>query len=383
MKHTQTPQEDTDLVRRVDLALGELRRGRIVLLRDSSNSYACLASELISDGAIARLRQLGCDEPVVALTASRAAVLHIPPTGDDVVCLPIDAHMDASSIQALADPTQDLANPMRGPLQRSKNPLDPAIQAAIKLCKLAQLLPSISAVKIENASAHSDSLAWVEVEDPDRYDLAAAITLQRVSSARVPLGGAEDARIIGFRAADGGLEHYAIVIGEPSADEPVLTRLHSECFTGDLLGSLRCDCGQQLRGAIEEIGKAGQGVLLYLAQEGRGIGLMNKLRAYELQDDGFDTIEANERLGFEPDERIFAQAAHMLRQLGFRSVRLMTNNPDKVEGLGEFEIDVVERVPHQFPSNAHNELYLATKAKRSGHYLSGYSSKHKKAGRDH
>lgn len=383
MKHTPTPQEDADLVRRVDFALGELRRGRIVLVRDGSNSYACAASELVSDGGIARLRQLGHGEPIVALTASRAAVLHIPPTGDDVICLSVDARMDASAIKALADPTQDLANPMRGPLQQSKSPLDPAVQAAIKLCKLAQLLPSISAVKLENISAPSDSFAWVEVGDPDRYDLAAAIALQRVSSARVPLGGAEDARVIGFRAADGGLEHYAIVIGEPSADEPVLTRLHSECFTGDLLGSLRCDCGQQLRGAIEEIGKAGQGVLLYLAQEGRGIGLMNKLRAYELQDDGFDTIEANERLGFEPDERIFAQAAHMLRQLGLRSVRLMTNNPDKVEALAEFEIDVVERVPHQFPSNAHNELYLATKAKRSGHYLSGFPKKRKKANRDH
>ncbi len=369
-------------MRRVDFALGELRRGRIVGIRDGRDSYACMASEIIADGGLDRLRQLGSGAPFVALTASRAAVLHIAPTGDDVICLSLDAHMNTPAIQALADPTQDLANPMRGPLQRAKGPVDAAIFAAIKLCKLAQLLPSVGAVKVESASAFREDLVWIDVQDPDRYDLAAALSLRRVSSARVPLAGAEDARVIGFRAADGGLEHYAVVIGEPSADDPVLTRLHSECFTGDLLGSLRCDCGQQLRGAIEEIGKAGKGVLLYLAQEGRGIGLMNKLRAYELQDDGFDTIEANERLGFEPDERIFAQAAQMLRQLGFARVRLMTNNPDKVKGLGEFEIDVVERVPHQFPSNAHNELYLATKAKRSGHYLSGYASKRKKASRD-
>lgn len=369
-------------MRRVEFAMGELRRGRIVGLRDGTDSFACLASELVSDGGLAQLRRLGPDEPLVALTASRGAVLHLPPTGEDVICLPIDAHMNAAAIQALADPTQDLANPMRGPLQLSAKSVGPAIHAAVKLSKLAQLLPSVSVVKLGTASAFPEDMALVDADEPDRYDLAAATALRRVSSARVPLGGAEDARVIGFRAVDGGLEHYAIVIGEPSADEPVLTRLHSECFTGDLLGSLRCDCGQQLRGAIEEIGKAGKGVLLYLAQEGRGIGLMNKLRAYELQDDGFDTIEANERLGFEPDERVFAQAAHMLHQLGFRRVLLMTNNPDKVEALAEFEIDVVERVPHQFPSNAHNELYLATKAKRSGHYLSGYPSKRNKAPRD-
>jgi GTP cyclohydrolase II len=192
-----------------------------------------------------------------------------------------------------------------------------------------------------------------------------------VSSARVPLRGAEASRVIAFRPEDGGVEHLAIIIGDPDPDQPVLIRLHSECFTGDLLGSLKCDCGQQLQGAIEAIGKAGSGILLYLAQEGRGIGLINKLRAYHLQDDGFDTVEANERLGFDADERMFLPAAEMLRSLGFDRVRLMTNNPDKVASLARFGIEVVERVPHEFPSNAHNELYLATKARRSGHYLSG------------
>jgi GTP cyclohydrolase II len=149
----------------------------------------------------------------------------------------------------------------------------------------------------------------------------------------------------------------------------VLARLHSECFTGDLLGSLRCDCGQQLRGALALMAERGGGVLLYLAQEGRGIGLINKLRAYRLQDEGFDTIEANERLGFEADERLFEAAAEMLRELGYARVRLLTNNPDKVAALGRLGIEVVERVGHAFPASNHNEAYLATKRRRSGHYL--------------
>ncbi|MSO66149.1 MAG: GTP cyclohydrolase II, partial [Alphaproteobacteria bacterium] len=177
-----------------------------------------------------------------------------------------------------------------------------------------------------------------------------------------------NSEIVAFRPADGGIEHVAILIGKPDGRQPVLVRLHSECFTGDLLGSLRCDCGQQLRGAIEVMAKEGQGALLYLGQEGRGIGLINKLRAYVLQDQGYDTMEANRRLGFEEDERPFLPAARMLALLGFHRIRLLTNNLEKVEGLTRCGIDVVERVAHRFPSNPHNAHYLAAKA-RKGHLL--------------
>ncbi|MBY0432230.1 MAG: GTP cyclohydrolase II, partial [Rhodospirillales bacterium] len=204
-------------------------------------------------------------------------------------------------------------------------------------------------------------------EDVLAYEQHAARTLRPVSDARVPLEGAENARIVAFRPADGGTEHLAIIIGEPDSDKPVLTRLHSECFTGDLLGSLRCDCGDQLRGAIAEIGRDGSGVLLYLAQEGRGIGLVNKLRAYRLQDQGFDTLDANGQLGFDDDERLYLPAVQMLTLLGIRRVRLLTNNPLKVEALARHEVEVTERVPHVFPSNNHNADYLRTKAMRSGH----------------
>lgn len=203
------------------------------------------------------------------------------------------------------------------------------------------------------------------------YEHRASATLRPVSRARVPLGAAEDAQLVAFRPSTGSLEHLAIIIGQPQRDQPVLTRLHSECFTGDLLGSLRCDCGDQLRGAIAVMAAAGNGVLLYLAQEGRGIGLVNKLRAYALQDQGLDTIDANGALGFDPDERFYRPAAEMLLQLGFTKIRLMTNNPEKLAALALYGVAVMERVPLAFPSNAHNEAYLRTKAVRSGHFLDG------------
>jgi GTP cyclohydrolase II len=198
---------------------------------------------------------------------------------------------------------------------------------------------------------------------------AAMAGLSRVAEARVPLADAETARLIAFRPGDGGSEHLAILIGSPDPNGSVLVRLHSACFTGDVLASLRCDCGDQLRGAIAAIAEAGGGVLLYLAQEGRGIGLVNKLRAYQLQDAGFDTVDANEQLGFDADERVYLPAAEMLRQLGFGTVRLLTNNPDKMAALERYGIRVVERVPHIFAANGHNERYLRTKAARSGHLL--------------
>jgi len=245
---------------------------------------------------------------------------------------------------------------------------------AIELAKLARLLPAVvvATVPAERLSylpswAESEALLVAELDSVDHYRDAEARTLQRVGAAAVPLTEAENTNVIAFRPHDGGREHLAIVIGDPDPAEPVLVRLHSECFTGDLLGSLRCDCGDQLRGAIAEINKAGGGVLLYMAQEGRGIGLVNKLRAYELQDQGFDTIDANEQLGFDADERIYLPAAEILAQLGISRVRLLTNNPQKVSALTEGGIEVTERVPHTFPSNRHSARYLATKQSRSGH----------------
>lgn len=357
----------------VDRAGHELRRGRPVLLASGRDGRVLvLAAETLTEAALRAVLALN-PEGSLALTASRAAVLHIEPTGHDTILLPIaDLPVDnadrATLIRDLADASRDLGAPLRGPFTRIKAAPPESARAAIKLVKTAFLLPAAIHVPLGDKAVPEGAFA-ISADAVAAYDLAAAETLVPVSQARLPVADAEHARLYAFRPADGRQEHFALVIGEPDPTAPVLVRLHSECFTGDLLGSLRCDCGEQLRGAVRTISQAGAGILLYLAQEGRGIGLVNKLRAYQLQDQGFDTIEANQRLGFDADERWFLPAARMLERLGFSRVRLLTNNPEKVKGLEACGIAVVERVPHKFPSNAHNEAYLAAKRKKSGHYL--------------
>jgi GTP cyclohydrolase II len=240
------------------------------------------------------------------------------------------------------------------------------------LVKLGRLLAAVLA-----APARPDALEVAErlhllsvpAADVTAYPGALAAGLRRVSEAQVPLEDAPDARVVAFRGPDAGIEHLAIVIGTPETDAAPLVRIHSECFTGDLLGSLRCDCGAQLRGAIRRMAKEGSGVLLYLAQEGRGIGLVNKLRAYALQDRGLDTLDANRALGWGADERNFLVAATMLRELGVPRVRLLTNNPEKMSGLAACGVEVVGRVSHVVAPNGVNNHYLATKAERFGHLL--------------
>jgi GTP cyclohydrolase II len=187
--------------------------------------------------------------------------------------------------------------------------------------------------------------------------------LRPVAEARVPLEGAPDSRIVAFRSDYGDADQYAVVIGKLAGQRPVLCRVHSACFTGDLLGSLRCDCGPQLRAAIQAMAKEGTGVILYLAQEGRGVGLINKLRAYRLQDCGMDTVEANEQLGFEADERVYLAAATMLHHLGIERVRLMTDNPEKLGALAKYGIDVIERVLLEVPPSGHTRCCRASPAR--------------------
>jgi len=232
----------------------------------------------------------------------------------------------------------------------------------------AALVVPLSSTAAARELAQAERLTGLSARDEMEAE-AAAIKLVPVAAARVPLSISEAGRVHVFRPSDGGEEHYAVEIGAPSRSEPVLTRLHSACFTGDLFESLKCDCGPQLHAALRQIAEAGAGVLLYLNQEGRGIGHANKMRAYSLQDQGFDTVEANHRLGFEDDERDFRIGAEILKALGFKSARLMTNNPKKVEGLSSCGVKVVERVPLAVGVNPHNVEYLKTKSKKSGHLL--------------
>lgn len=365
----------------VDRAIGDFRRGIPVLITGGGLAVMATPAELLggelADALKAWVRGPDAQGPYLALTHHRAATLKIRRYTPEIVLLPHTDWPSAEAARALADPSLDLSFPLRGPFHSLRTSLDAmggeGWMASVKLAKLAQLLPAIAGVALSPGRgaelARVYNLLSVSAAEILAYDTNAAGSLVQVAGARVPLIDAEHARLLAFRPADGGVEHLAIIIGDPDRHQPVLARLHSECFTGDLIGSLKCDCGEQLRGAIHQIHESGGGILLYLAQEGRGIGLINKLRAYGLQDQGFDTIQANERLGFDADERIFLPAARMLELLGITQVRLLTNNPNKVTGVERLGVKVIERVPHSFPSNAHNWFYLSTKRDKSGHLL--------------
>jgi GTP cyclohydrolase II len=353
------PRDAAARIERVARAVEAFRRGQAVLIRGPGGGGLAWAVETLAAGEKPRGRLL-------LLTHARAATLKMRLYTKDIVALRPEPDSGPDALRAIADPTADLAFPLKGPFSALRQSLPSSFAASVRLAKLAGLLPATLA---RRARKTDKARAIVETGDILDYDRAVIDTLAVVTRARVPLEGAHKAELVAFRGADGGPEHYAIVINAPPQDRPVLTRLHSECFTGDLLGSLKCDCGAQLRGAVAVLSKAGGGVLLYLAQEGRGIGLVNKLRAYRLQDQGFDTIEANTRLGFEEDERLYGVAARMLALLGYASVRLLTNNPAKLAGLKAAGIKVAARVAHKFPSNDHNRFYLATKAKKAGHLL--------------
>lgn len=354
------------VVDRVIVAVDAFRRGRGVAIRDGRGTVLALAVETATAAGLKRLHAAAKAPPRLVLSHARAKTLKIRLYTPDVVALAVTRDMTLERLRAIADPTDDLAWPLKGPFDTVRDVLPGAHAASVKLAKLAGLLPATLVQAARGAAKDTVTLAAADIL---AYDDEIVRTLTIVARARVPLEGAEHTEMVSFRPADGGPEHYAIVIGAPPTAKPVLMRLHSECFTGDFLGSLKCDCGTQLRGAIAAIAKAGGGVLLYMAQEGRGIGLINKLRAYQLQDQGFDTVEANERLGFEADERRYGIAARMLSLLGYRAVRLMTNNPDKVAALNAAGITVTARVRHAFPDNVHNRAYLRTKAEKAGHLL--------------
>jgi GTP cyclohydrolase II len=338
-------------------AIAALRTGRPVTIgRDTP--IAVLAVETATPETLALLDPEGT--AALLLSGERAAALALTNMREAAdPALPVlverEPWLDAEAALALADPGRDLDRGPIGPRHPLAADCVKTAAAAIALARRAGLLPALWLIDSAQASTE---VSVADINRPPEVDL--------VARARLPLDGLPDTQIVAFRASDDGQEHVALVIGA-FGGEPALVRLHSECLTGDVFGSLKCDCGPQLKEALKIIGANGGGVLLYLRQEGRGIGLANKLRAYALQDRGLDTVEANRRLGFADDERDYAHAAAILRALGIESVRLLTNNPAKVAGLEAAGIAVVERVPHHMPANPHNADYLATKRKKSGH----------------
>jgi GTP cyclohydrolase II len=347
-------------------ARADLRIGVPVVLTDGPEGALIVAVEALTPARLADLRAMG--PPVLAVTAWRAETLKARVYDNDLARIVVPDAGDVGWLRALADPQDDLRVPMKGPLTTLRDGSADLHRAAIALCKAAHLLPAAVVVGVEDGRqvARDHGLIHVPLAGVTD-DLMRPPVLHPVVAAGLPMAAAGAGRVHVFRPDDGTDEHYAIEIGKPDRSQPVLARLHSACFTGDVLGSLKCDCGPQLRAALARMGREGAGVLLYLNQEGRGIGLANKMRAYSLQDQGFDTVEANHRLGFEDDERDFRIGADILRWMGFDAVRLMTNNPKKLAMMETCGLRVVERVPLHVGETAENAGYLATKAAKSGH----------------
>ena len=332
---------------------GELRLG----LPISTPHGTIIAIEHLSLERFQALRVAGIKMNVI-LSRTRALDLKLShdPSSDVILKMPSDYPFE--KILALADPSMDLDYPGKGPLAQGDIDRD-VLAKLLKFTRSSRTLPALI-----HFDAQLDSASRLDLDiDTDSH----APALRKVSQARVPLKIVGDTTLQVYRSHDIDEEHYAVLIGDQNAKQP-LVRVHSACFTGDCLGSLKCDCGPQLHLALETLKSEG-GILLYLSQEGRGIGMANKMRAYKLQDQGFDTVQANHKLGFADDERDFRVAADILRALNVHEIRLLTNNPRKIDKLTKAGITVAARVPLQIEAGIENKSYLETKSKKSGHML--------------
>lgn len=346
----------------------DLRMGVPILVSCGTSVWIAAAVETLSADRLGHFREYS-EHLELAITERRAKTLSARVYDGDLARIKVPSSANTNWLQAVANPVDDLQSPMKGPFSAIREGDSEPHRLVLMICKQARLLPATVLVQITLDQA--DELSYLHRLPLESIGpcLRKSSPLALVSAANVPLEVSKKSKVHVFRPDDGGTEHYAIEIGNPKRSEPVLSRLHSACFTGDIIGSLKCDCGPQLQSAMQQIAENGSGVLLYMNQEGRGIGLANKMRAYALQSQGFDTVEANHRLGFEDDERDFMLGAEILKSLGFNSVRLMTNNPNKVERMNAAGVTVTERVAVHAGHNPLNADYLATKAKKSGHLL--------------
>ncbi|GAB4455843.1 MAG: bifunctional 3,4-dihydroxy-2-butanone-4-phosphate synthase/GTP cyclohydrolase II [Bacteroidia bacterium] len=393
----------------IEEAIDDIRNGKMVIVVDDEDREnegdLIMASELVTPDAINFMTKYARGLICVAITEKRAEELKLSPmvhqntsfhetaftVSVDLIgegCTTgISAHDRAKTIRALVNPDKkpsDFARPGHifplvakdgGVLRRSGH-----TEAAVDLATLAGLQPSGVLVEIMNDDgtmarlpdlikmAEKFDFKIISIKDLIHYRLQKESIVEKIVMVDLPTKYGHF-KLHAYRVKTNGQEHLALVKGEINSDEPILCRVHSSCLTGDVLGSLRCDCGDQLHAAMEAIEKEGKGVLLYLNQEGRGIGLLNKLKAYQLQEKGLDTVEANIQLGFAPDEREYGIGAQILRDLGVRKIRLLTNNPKKRAGLEGYDLQIVENVPIIIPPNPHNACYLSTKKTKLGHIL--------------
>ena len=392
----------------IEEALDDFREGKFVIVVDDEDREnegdLIIAAEKITAEKVNFMLKYARGVLCAPITMSRSEELDLPhQVADNTSMLGtpftvtidklegcttgVSAHDRAATIKALADPSSrpetfgrpGHINPLyaqdMGVLRRSGH-----TEAAIDLCKLSGLYPAGALMEIMNddgtMARMPDLMKFAEEHDMHIISIKDLIAYRLKKESLIEVGNKADMptryghfRLIPFRQTATGLEHMALIKGEWNEDEPILVRVHSSCATGDILGSKRCDCGEQLHKAMEMIEKEGKGVIIYMQQEGRGIGLMNKIAAYKLQEEGMDTVDANIHLGFKPDERDYGCGAQMLRHLGVHKMRLMTNNPTKRVGLEAYGLEIVENVPIEVSPNEYDYRYLKTKKERMGHEL--------------
>lgn len=361
---------------RAERAIDEVRCGRPIVVASGSSLALYAAVETMAESTLEFMRGLAAGCWSLIVTPERASALGLGDIASGAQAVLLDRDVTLAEMTALASFS---GIPPETPVLRSVLDSGAGVagdSAVIGLLKSAWLLPAALRITLNRSRAARalDLVAGRVLHQVSATALAALADgmdnhVVQISEAQVPLADAPDTRLLCFRSAIGSREHLAMVIGDPSMEAGVPVRLHSACLTGDVFGSLRCDCGDQLRQSVAALRQLGGGVLLYLAQEGRGIGLANKLRAYALQDRGHDTIDADLQLGFAPDERRYAVAAAMLLSMGCRRIRLMTNNPDKIEALAAAGISIVERLSILGPVTSHNRRYMDAKRTRARHLL--------------
>jgi GTP cyclohydrolase II len=371
-----------NLTVKIERAISELRRGGKVVVTDI-NAGTCVllfAAELIENETVQDLSELSESRPSIILSANRSNSIGINVKNQPSSIL-IKKQWSKNDILSLCMPLHGHKRPiMNGVILESDNSI---ISSCLLVLRQARLLPAglmsiISNIAIENINqwAFKKNCLHVEVSDIKSYENENADSLLMSVKAKVPISYTDNCEIIIFRPKDGGNEHFCLLFGKTrdvietkDHNHVPLVRVHSQCITGDVLESLKCDCGQQLKQSIKMMSKANEGVLIYLAQEGRDIGLLNKLRAYTLQEKGMDTVEANVALGFDDDERLYYPAKQILKKLNICKLKLITNNPRKVENLTNLGIIVKKRIPIKIEANKHNKKYLETKSTKSGHIL--------------
>lgn len=359
--------------RRMAQAFAALRRGETILIRAANNRAALLRAAEFADYNDGQMQDIADSGMLLCMRRQHIEALGRKAPGTrPVFTMPANGQSDETILDIAFGKAESLPQTV-SLLGEQKDSL---ADLGTKILRQARLLPTaLMAMLTSDDPLHHNNLATmyalpiVNAFDSDHHDSKAHWQMTKGAKAKLPLKAAGDSEIIMFRSEGGDENHFAIIVGDGDKQSAPLVRLHSQCVTGDVLGSLKCDCGPQLQTALATMAEQGGGILLYLAQEGRDIGLMNKIRAYDLQDSGHDTVDANHRLGFATDERVFIPAAAMLTLLNISAVQLMTNNPDKVSQLGKYGIEVTKRVPLILEANPHNEAYLAAKRDKTGHLL--------------